>query len=295
MNKQVVEIVTQRLQESLNAGVIPWQKTWDTFPRNLKGRNYTGLNTLLLGMSSIQNSFSSSIWGTYNQVSSMGGTIKTEELKKYTTVIFWKVLEKEESGKKSKIFMLRYYRVYNFDQMLNIKDSQIPAILDTEKFADSTSLISTYLSRNSLKYQEGGNSASYNPSSDKITMPLNSSFMEVDPVRWQENKSQVTFHEIAHSTGHQSRLNRKEVVERIIFGSSDYSHEELVAEISSCFLCNLTKIDPNYINSASYLNNWKKALQDNSDWFITASSKAQKAVDFVLGNSSMAEEEDDSD
>lgn len=295
MNKQVVEIVTQKLQESLNAGIVPWQKTWSDWPCNLHGRKYTGINPILLNMSSIANDFSSSYWGTWKQIESLGGSVIPEQSKKYTVVVFWKVLiDKDEKGNEKKIFMLRYYKVYNLDQTTGInKNTRIAEIKSIKDYSASDSLISSYIQRTGVSYKEGGDSAHYSPSLDSIQMPLDTAFQSIDSAKWKENKTQVTFHEIAHSTGHSTRLNRKEVMDRISFGSNDYSHEELVAEIASCFLCSATSIEPNYINSASYIDNWKKSLKDNADWFITASSKAQKVMDFVIGEDNNNEEDEE--
>jgi len=71
------------------------------------------------------------------------------------------------------------------------------------------------------------------------------------------------FHEIAHSTGHETRLNRKGVTESKKFGSHDYSYKELIAEISSAFLCNFVKIENTFDNSAAYIQGWSKILKDN--------------------------------
>jgi antirestriction protein ArdC len=92
------------------------------------------------------------------------------------------------------------------------------------------------------------------------------------------------FHELTHSTGHQSRLNRKEVIEKIQFNSQDYSKEELVAEIGATFLCASSGIHPQIIeNSTAYIQGWLKKLQDDKKIIVTAAAKAQKAADYILG------------
>jgi len=90
------------------------------------------------------------------------------------------------------------------------------------------------------------------------------------------------FHELAHSTGHESRLNRKELVEVHSFGTKDYSREELTAEISSAFLCAESAIENTIDNSAAYIASWRRKLADNPKWMVEASGKAQKAADYIL-------------
>ena len=92
------------------------------------------------------------------------------------------------------------------------------------------------------------------------------------------------FHELTHSTGHTSRLNRGEISKTSLFGSHDYSKEELVAEMGSAFLCGHCGIEPAVIeNQAAYIQNWLKKLQSNKKWLVYAAAKAQKAADFILG------------
>ena len=89
---------------------------------------------------------------------------------------------------------------------------------------------------------------------------------------------------LIHSTGHKDRLNRDEISKISLFGSHDYSKEELVAEMGSAFLCGHCGIEPSVIeNQAAYIQNWLKKLQSNQKWLVYAAAKAQKASDFILG------------
>ena len=91
------------------------------------------------------------------------------------------------------------------------------------------------------------------------------------------------FHEAVHSTGHKSRLDRELSKPGSFFGSEDYSKEELVAELGSAFLCGAAGIDPATLdNSAAYIDGWLKALKDDRRMLVSAGSKAQAAVDFIL-------------
>ena len=91
------------------------------------------------------------------------------------------------------------------------------------------------------------------------------------------------FHEIVHSTGHASRLNRSSLSTYNPFGSKEYSKEELVAELGASFLCGITGIENHTIdNSAAYIQSWLRALMNDVKMVIHAAGHAQKAVDYVM-------------
>lgn len=92
------------------------------------------------------------------------------------------------------------------------------------------------------------------------------------------------FHELAHSTGHVNRLNRKELLESDGFGGENYSKEELTAELTAAFLSAITGIQQQtIINSTAYIKGWLKALQNDKRMVLLAASQAQKAADYILG------------
>ncbi|MDA2931531.1 zincin-like metallopeptidase domain-containing protein [Acidobacteria bacterium AH-259-O06] len=92
------------------------------------------------------------------------------------------------------------------------------------------------------------------------------------------------FHELTHSTGHKSRLNRLDTDNLAPFGSRDYSQEELVAEMGAAFLCGHCRIENRTIdNSAAYIQGWLRRLRNDKGLVIFAAAQAQKAADFILG------------
>ena len=100
------------------------------------------------------------------------------------------------------------------------------------------------------------------------------------------------FHELAHSTGHHTRLNRKELTdEAVFFGSHDYSLEEMVAELTASFLCAEAGIDNTLDNSAAYIKGWHSKLSSDPKLFWTAAGRAQKAADYILGRKVSGTEE----
>lgn len=94
----------------------------------------------------------------------------------------------------------------------------------------------------------------------------------------------TTFHELTHSTGNKSRLNR--ITKLAAFGSHEYSKEELVAEIGSATLLNLLGLETSktFRNTAAYIQSWLKVLKNDNRFIVSAASKADKAVDYILGN-----------
>ena len=93
-----------------------------------------------------------------------------------------------------------------------------------------------------------------------------------------------TFHELAHSTGHQTRLNRDSLETPAPFGSEIYSREELVAEFGAAFLCAHAGIDNTLANSAAYINGWSKALRADKRLVISAANQGQKAANYIAGS-----------
>ena len=127
---------------------------------------------------------------------------------------------------------------------------------------------------------EGGNSAFYMPSTDTISLPKKEQFSG------ESEYYKVLFHEMAHSTGHFTRLDRfnKSKEEYNLSHKNDYSFEELVAEMTACFIgseCGI--MDQSMVdNSGAYIKGWVAKLQSNTDWIIKASGSATKATDYIL-------------
>ena len=129
--------------------------------------------------------------------------------------------------------------------------------------------------------------AFYSPSRDSVTVP------ELSQYAKPEEFYSTLFHELAHATGHKSRLNRDGITHFCSFGSTDYSKEELVAEMTAAFLCGHCGIDNATIaNSAAYLQGWIKALKGDKKLAVMAGAQAQKAANYIL-NKKQTEEEND--
>ncbi|TWJ13679.1 ArdC family protein [Geobacter argillaceus] len=292
MGANVYEIVNSRIIDLLERGTIPWRKPWATsqgMPRNLASmKEYRGINVFLLACQQ----YSSPYWLTYKQAEERGGHIRKGE--KSTMVVFWKLLDRsnsaadenstEDSGVSGRVPLLRYYNVFNFEQCENIASpsSETPTYQFTQ-IERSEQIIKNMTNRPEISY--GGNRASYTPVSDKIRMPYEDRFEK------SEEFYSVLFHELGHSTGHQSRLGRKEVVERHEFGSEEYSAEELCAEFCSSFLCGVAGISNQTIElAASYIDGWLNVLKKDKKMLVVAAARAQAAADYILGRKHGEEE-----
>ena len=277
----IYEIVTSKIIECLNKGVIPWKKEWTSIPfSNYCTRiKYQGINQLLLYAQCIVNkkNYISPFWLTWNQVKKLKGYIRKNE--KASIIVFYdfKIVEEEiinDRGEKEiiekKISFLKYYNVFNYEQTEGIKEI---VINKNEYKKDCEEIINNMVEKPVIRY---GLNPAYNPIKDYIIIPNINNFKSSD------SYYSSLFHELIHWTGHKSRLDRFNE-QSLNFGSEVYSKEELTAELGSSFLCHLTGREKNIIeNQASYIKGWLTALNNDKRLIINASSKAQKGVDYIL-------------
>lgn len=290
----VFKSVTDRIILGLENGIVPWRNPLkngltSSLPKNLVSTNYySGINVLLLSM----NDYKSPYWLTFNQIKRLGGTITAGETS--TEIVYWdftvthketkKVIELKEFNelpvkKKANYDMTsfgRFYNVFNTDQVSGLKVQKEPKEQPlNERIKACDKAVSLYKDKPALLHASGV--PCYVPSKDLIRIPKPSAFDS------SEDFYSTLFHELVHSTGSSNRLSREGVVSKINFGSSIYSHEELVAEIGASFLCAETGIVNQVIeNSVAYIKNWLKVLRDDKYFVFKASSEAQKAVRYML-------------
>ncbi|MDK8643849.1 ArdC family protein [Niallia taxi] len=266
----IYELVTNRIIEKLEEGVIPWRKPWSNANAVnwLTQKPYRGINTMLLD---------SGEYATFKQINDAGGRIKKGE--PGHIVVFWKWLEKEnEEGKTEKIPFLRYYKVWEINtQVEGLKSKKGQQTFEHNPIERAEGVIAGYI--NSPDYTFRSGQAVYYPLLDKINCPPMKDF-EI-----AEEFYCTMFHEMVHSTGHKSRLARPGVTAQgVAFGSETYSKEELVAELGASMLCGVAGIDNHTIeNSASYINSWLRELKNDHKLIVQAGAQAQKASDYILG------------
>ena len=196
--------VTDRIVQQLEQGVIPWHKPWTGLPSGAisgtTGKPNSLLNQMLLGKPGE--------WFTWNQIQKLGGKVRKGE--KSSMVVFWKQCPiKEEdpaTGEKVErmIPMLKYFNVFHIDQTEGIEAKTIdPEAYDPATDNGADAIIADYLQRSGVKLEHRqGDEAFYSPSADRVVLPLREQFRDM------AEYYSTAFHELTHSTGHRSRLDR---------------------------------------------------------------------------------------
>lgn len=284
------DVITDRMVAKLSEGTVPWRKPWNATtdaPRNLDGKLYRGINVwMLMGGAS-------PIWMTFNAAREHGGSVRKGE--RSTPVVFWKVdkyTAEDDDGKTviRKRFILRYYNVFNLTQTDGVKvpAKTLAGVTPNTRTVDpidaAEAIITGMPNRPALFWDE--RKAYYRPSLDEVHLPPRNTFESPDKVY------STAFHELGHSTGHQSRLNRAGVTDAHSFGSDMYGREELVAEMTSAFLCGESGIIPETLdNSAAYIASWIGTIKADTKALVVAAGQAQKAADFILNRQAAVVEE----
>jgi antirestriction protein ArdC len=293
---KVEEIITERIVTMLEAGTVPWHKPWanrdtgdDGMPRNaVSKRAYRGINVFILG----SQAYSSLYWLTYKEAARLGGHVRKGE--HATPIIFWKWIarevEKDDGTLAEKHFpFLRYYNVFNAEQTegCRLPSNAISSDGEGKAFDPIAACDAIYANMpNRPELHHGATEsilrgrrleAYYSPSADRVVMPRREAFDS------PEFYYSVLFHELTHSTGSRSRLKRETLTQALHFGDTNYSREELVAEMGASFLSAHTGIEQVTIgNSAAYLASWIRTLKGDPRLVIIAAANAQKAVDCIL-------------
>ena len=281
MEKSVYELVTDRIIEQLEQGVIPWQKPWTGVRsgayNRISKKSYSLLNQMLLQHKGE--------YATFKQWQDLGGHVRKGE--KSEIVCFWKIQpveEEQEDGTKAvkQIPLLRYYNVFHISQVDGVEPLPEEELHDIEPIEKADNVLLDYWTRENITVEHmAGNRAYYSPTLDMIHLPLFEQFTSATEYY------STAFHESVHSTMKESRCNRAEdrKGKLVAFGSDEYSKEELVAEIGSATILNIIEVgtENSFNNSTAYIQNWLSVLRDDVKFIVSASSKAEKAVKFILG------------
>jgi len=268
--------VTDKILAELRKGAAPWIKPWSGYagpanPRNLvTGRPYSGANVVLLWITQQERGYERPVYLTYKQAEEIGANVRKGETG--TTVCFVNSFAKKEEGadEERRIPFLKAYTVFNVAQCENVPEkftgtpkvrNADERIADVEAFIQSTGAI--------IGHGEG--QAYYRPTTDTIMMPHFEAF------RSAHHYYSTHLHELGHWTGAEKRLNRQ-LKNR--FGDQAYAAEELIAELTSAFLCAEFGFDSE-LRHAGYIESWIKVLQKDERAFFTAASQASKAAEFM--------------
>lgn len=290
MMSKVYEIVQDKIVKAIeeaieNGGTAPWRKPWvGGIPKNYKTRKpYRGINLLLLGGGS---------YLTFKQIKELGKKdpkIKLKKGSKAEMVVFWNFIDKkeEDSEEDSSYAILKYYNVFHVSNVEGIEEET--HVFDHEPIEKAEQLINNYKVEVPISIQEGSNQAYYVPATDRIVLPALNQFTKA------EEFYSTAFHEMVHSTGLETRLNRFKAGDQVKFGSKDYSKEELVAEIGANMILSVLGIEDEKQaeNSITYLHAWLKKIKEEPKLITLAAQKAQKASDYILDFNFLEEEEED--
>jgi antirestriction protein ArdC len=287
MTNNAYDKITERILELMEKGTCPWKQPWSTRiapPQNFcTGRHYSGMNFFMLSMSGYQSPY----FMTFKQVQEHGGSVKKGS--HGFPVVYWGTTEidgKEApaesaerptgaDGKPKLIPFLRSYTVFNAEQIEDVKFPPLaePSERPFNPIERAEEVVKEW--KDAPETLHGYPKAYYRADTDKIYLPNPQDFEK--PERYYETR----FHEMGHATGAEHRLNRKLGGRP---GSEQYSREELVAEMTSAFLCAKCGIDNEVIESqASYIEGWMKAIKDDHRLIVTAASQAQRAANYIQG------------
>lgn len=271
MQNQIYEKITAQFIEALNKGIVPWKKPFTSNANFVTKKEYQGINSLATAC----RDFECPYWITFKQANDLGGRIKKGE--KGTIIAYWQCKDRvvendlgEEETKKG--FLLRYSTIFNLEQTEGI-NWEVEA---TGKITTSAqSIVANYKDAPEIFYKE--DRAFYSPLRDIVNMPKKGKFSSLEEFYC------TLFHELVHSTGHISRLDRAELCNMNYFGDHSYSKEELVAEIGAAFLCHEAGIlNATMANSEAYISGWAKALGNDPRMIMEAAGKARRAVELIL-------------
>jgi len=281
--KNVYDIATEKILEHLEKGTVPWRKPWQPLNGGIAPQNYAskrvyrGLNFFLLAMTG------EGYFMTFRQVKKAGGNIRKGA--KSMPVFFWNWIYLDADGKKvkdeadayEKRAYMKFYRVFGASDIEGIEFEypEGPELQQHERIERCEAIVA---GTGANVISKDKNRAWYRPATDEVNIP------DLEQFRTPESYYGTTFHELGHWTGHKSRLDRFNEETPTQFGDRDYSQEELVAEMTSAFLCAHAGIDTDeeIEQSAAYIDNWIKALKGNSRLVVYAAAQAQKAADYIL-------------
>lgn len=292
--------MAMRFVKALEEDPKNWKKPWDYSykgkPFNLTtNKFYKGVNSLWLKMRENANVYNDPRWATFNQIRDKGYKLKQgskgEKIEycmpidcKEGKAITWEEFEKvypDELFNKNGLLEKRYiiraktFTVFNASQIEGVSEFEYEKIHNNilpdevvEKVAYGLGVV--------IEEYPNSSKAYYSISEDKIHMPLHTQFKS------DYGYAATALHELSHSTGHRSRLNRN-IYNK--FGSQNFAFEELIAEISGCFMSEYVKApltEEQLENHEAYIQGWARRIRRNSNYLFKAISEAEKASEYMI-------------
>lgn len=281
---QLQEKITAQVIQKLEQGVSPWNCPWiktgcGGLPVNGKTlQRYNGVNIFILWNEMDKHQWSSNQWLTFKQALEMGGNVRKGE--KGVTCVFYKMMVRAEATEVDadgeKFPCMKPFTLFNLDQIEGVEKpvmvTQMPEPGELESQSDA--ILKPYLLKEGIEIRVGGDQAFYSPLADYIRMPERQRFISV------EQYVSTLGHEVYHSTGHFSRLDRFSLEE---FDSrhENYAIEELKAAMFEAIFCAMLKIDTELGSHASYIESWLKHLHDDRSLVLKAAAAASRGLDYI--------------
>ena len=278
--------IVKLMEEQLKNPKKRWDSAFNNLncrPMNAKTKNiYKGINAIMTTFDTYFSEYKYCIYATKKQWASLGNVPKAGA--QPLPIIFYKPRfeeSKKDSTKKVQTgCMLLYSKGYNFAQT---EGDYTPPVFKTGKQYSIDAIDQFVKSTNvEIKHKEEGR-CYYNQTSDFINMTSKINFKDTEEADATVHYYSVLFHELTHSTGHDSRTGRmKKNADKYKWWLTDnYAFEELVAELGSVLFGQQFNIEKTIRgNHIQYLNSWIKALKNDYTLIADAAAKAQKAVDF---------------
>lgn len=290
------QAVTNQILELLEGQKLTWNKPWVSVigkpaHNEISKRAYSGLNQIILSLRQERLSLPYNGWLTFAQIRELGGRVVAGESS--SAIYYYKILYFEHGGKQvsseefqrltndakerrglRKHFLLKYYNVFNIGQTTGLPAAlykvKVPATLTWLQKDDQAERLIKATDAKIIHW--ASDEASYNYVSDVIFLPIREQFEGLTAYY------ETTLHELAHWTGHASRLNRKL---QNAFRTADYAKEELIAELCSAFLCAQLGFSMGITNNAAYLQSWTEVLNEDKQYIFKAIHKAEAAANYI--------------
>lgn len=317
--QRFAEMLIKRMEEMQKDWHKGWIGGGSMFglPQNISGRTYEGSNAFLLFLHTAGNGYKAPVYMTYGQlykegahvlkgekavpVFKWGFSIKDKDGKKVTEEEFHNMTDDEKKECKRRPF-LKIYPEFNIDQtnMSEVNKEKYDAVVSQFRKTDVQTITDgMYVNKAidrmmekqewvcKIQYDKEEKGAYYNPAKDIVVLPTKAQFRihPDDPEECFKDGQEyygTALHEMAHSTGHPSRLDR---LKPAAFGSPEYAKEELVAELTSAMVGNTLGFDRRISdNNVAYLQNWTSALRKEPKFIVTVMADVNKASRIIIEN-----------
>jgi len=284
--------VTDRIITMLENGAAPWQKPWNPAEASVgmpfnptTERSYRGGNAILLMATGLRQGYDDPRWMTYKQAADRGWQVRRGE--KGTQIEFWEVKpepkeqrkpdsgagEQAESERRGTRLIHRVYTVFNAKQIEGVPPHEPKRRTPFEVVQSAENI----LENSGAKIQhDQADRAFYSRSSDSIHLPPKEAFNDA------AGYYGTALHELAHWSGHPTRLARGTLNESYRFGDPNYAKEELRAELASVFLAAERGIPHDPAQHAAYVGSWIKTLREDKNEIFRAAHDASAATDYLL-------------